>query len=548
MRGKGTVSRKDATRQAPATGRSPPTPARADEGTLARREADVVAQEQAVLGREVAADLREQATDLGERSLRARNKTARTRAAMDALSQAQMLEVNELLVVATVHAQTMTEAAEQATAQMTQAAEHDFLTGLPNRALLTDRLELSIALAKRHGKKVALMYLDLDHFKHINDSLGHAAGDQVLQSVARRLQACVRTSDTVSRQGGDEFVVLLAEVEDVGGATNTAQKLIEAMTEPLLVGNHLLHITFSIGISLYPDDGKDIETVVRSADTAMYYAKKGGRNTYKVFTPDMKVRAAARLSIEQALHRALEQRKFEVHYQPKVNLETGAIIGVEALLRWRRSEHRLVLPGQFLAVAEGCGLILPIGRWVQREACRQMQAWLRDGLDPGGIAVNVSAAEFQGKEFVSHVGGLLKDTGLEPHRLQLETTEAVLMQDAQYTMNTLRALKGLGVQVAVDDFGTGCSSLSLLRSLPIDELKIDMSFVQAIGNEADEAIVRAIIAIGHGFKLRVMAEGIETRKQRGFLRSNRCSEGHGYHFGRPVAAGEFTKLLAAHRQ
>lgn len=473
---------------------------------------------------------------------------AEAKSAPGAGTDAQLLEANERLVIATVNAQTMTEAAEQATAQMSYMAEHDFLTGLPNRALLTDRLAQSIALAKRYGKKVALMYLDLDDFKRINDSLGHTVGDQLLQSVAKRLQQCVRLSDTVSRQGGDEFVVLLSEAKSVQDAVLTAEKLIGAMAQPHLVGGHRLHVTLSIGISLYPDNGKDIEAVVRNADTAMYQAKRNGRNNYQVFTPDMNDRTVARHSVEQALHHALGQREFVLHYQPKVNLGTGAITGAEALLRWQRSEYRLVCPTQFVSIAEECGLILPIGRWVVREACRQTRAWLQAGLDLGQIAVNVSAKEFHSKDFLADVRGIINDTGLGPRHLELEMTEIGLMQDTVQSTAILHALKDLGVRIAVDDFGTGYSSLSFLSRFPIDTIKIDQSFVQDIDGEAGEGIVRAVIAMGTSLKQRVVAEGIETRQQLAFLQSHRCAEGQGYYFGRPVAAEEFATLLATDRQ
>ena len=465
-------------------------------------------------------------------------------AALGARTEAQLREANERLVVATVSAETMTEAAEQATAQMSYMAEHDFLTGLPNRSLLTDRLAQAIALAQRHGKKVALMFLDLDHFKHINDSLGHAVGDQLLQSVAKRLQECVRHSDTVCRQGGDEFVVLLAEVEAVQDAALTAEKLIEAMAAPHLIGGHRLHVTLSIGISLYPDDGKDVEALVRNADTAMYHAKKSGRNNYQAFTPDMNARAVARQSVEEALRHALEQREFVLHYQPKVNLETGAITGAEALVRLQRSDHPLVYPTQFVSIAEDCGLILPIGKWVLREACRQTAAWLQAGLDIGQIAVNVSAVEFHGKDFLAGVRAILNDTGLDPRYLEFELTESGLMQDTEPTTAILHALKDLGVQIAVDDFGTGYSSLSYLRRFPIDTLKIDQSFVQDIDGDAGEAIVSAVIAMGMSLKQRVVAEGIETRQQLAFLQSHHCAEGQGFYFSRPVVAEEFATLLA----
>ncbi len=501
-----------------------------------RQETAALRQETADLRQETA-HLRQEAADLGE-------KAARAKAELSAITEGQLREANELLVVATVRAQTMTEAAEGSAARMSYMAEHDFLTGLPNRSLLMARLGQSIALAQRHGKRVALLYMDLDHFKHINDSLGHAVGDQLLQSAARRLQACVRLSDTVCRQGGDEFVVLLAEVEAAHDAALAAEKLIEAMTEPHVIGDHRLHVTVSIGISLYPDDGKDVETLLKNADIAMYHAKKNGRNTYQVFTPEMNEHAVARQSVQQALHHALEQCTFVLLYQPKVNLKTGAITGAEALIRMRHADHSLVCPTQFVGVAEDCGLILPIGKWVLREACRQAQTWLQDGLDMEQISVNVSAAEFQSKDFIAGVRDILNDTGLDPQYLEIELTESGLMQDTERTTEVLRDLKELGVQLAIDDFGTGYSSLSYLRRFPIDTLKIDQSFVQDIDGETEEAaIVSAIIAMGKSLKLRVVAEGIESPQQLAFLKSQQCVEGQGYLFSHPVSADEFTSLL-----
>ena len=493
----------------------------------------------ALAGKE-AVDLRQEAADLRDEIANLREETERAKIALSV----QLREANEQLVIATVHAQIMTEAAEQTVAIMTHMAEHDFLTGLPNRALLTDRLTQAMALAQRYGKKVALMYLDIDHFKHINDSLGHAIGDQLLQSVARRLQECVRLSDTVSRQGGDEFVVLLPDVEDMQDASLTAQKLIDVVAKPHFVADHQLHVTLSIGISLYPDDGNDVETVMRNADIAMYQAKKSGRNKYKIFTPEMNVRAVARQSIEQALHRALKEHEFVLHYQPKVNLETGAITGAEALLRWQRSAHRLVSPTQFVSIAEECGLIQSIGRWVLREACRQTQVWLKAGLDLGQIAVNVSPVEFHGKDFLAGIFTILNETGFNPHRLELELTESGMMQDMEQTTAILRTLKAIGVQIAVDDFGTGYSSLSYLHRFPIDTLKIDQSFVQ---DSDGEPIVSAVIAMGTSLKQRIVAEGIETKKQLAFLQSQHCAEGQGYYFGRPVAAEEFATMLESGR-
>jgi diguanylate cyclase (GGDEF)-like protein len=497
--------------------------------------------------RKKATDLHEKTTSLREKALRAQNakkKIAKEKAALSTHNESLLREANERLVVATINAQAMTETAEKATVQMGYMAEHDNLTGLPNRSLLKDRLSQSIMFAQRHGKKVALMYLDLDHFKHINDSLGHAVGDMLLKSVAKRLQSCIRLSDTVSRQGGDEFVVLLSEVEVVEDASRIAEKLITVMAKPILIDGHRLHITLSIGISFYPDDSTDIEAVIRNADTAMYQAKKKGRNNYQIFTPEMNIRAVARQAVEQTLHQAIEQNQFVLHYQPKVNLENGTITGAEALIRLKRSNHQLVCPNKFIRIAEDCGLILPIGRWVLREACRQAQAWLKSGLKFGQIAVNVSSREFHGKDFLAGIRAILDETGLAPHYLELELTESGLMQNTKQTTEILHTLKDLGVQIAIDDFGTGYSSLSYLQRFPIDTIKIDQSFVQDFDGDAGEAIVSAIIAMGTSLKQLVVAEGIETKQQLAFLQSHHCVEGQGFYFSQPLAADQFAKLLA----
>jgi diguanylate cyclase (GGDEF)-like protein len=516
------------------------------EETANRRQEEAERQQDIAQLREDNADLRQLAADLREKTMRTRRRAEKAKATLSARSEAQMREANEHLVVAMVHAQSMTDIAEQATRQMAYMAQHDFLTGLPNRALLTDRLSQSMVIAQRHGgKKVALMYLDLDHFKHINDSLGHEVGDKLLQSVAQRLQASVRHSDTVSRHGGDEFVILLAEIKDFRDAATAAEKLMATMDKPHLIAGNQLHVTLSIGISLYPDDGTDVETVVRNADTAMYHAKRSGRNKHQFFSAEMSAHAVARLAVEQALHQALAQHDFVLHYQPKVNLKTGVIIGAEALLRWQRNGRRLVGPGKFVSIAEECGLIMPIGKWVLHEACRQTQAWLHAGLNPGLISINVSSVEFHGKDFLAGVHAVLNDTGLDAHHLEFELTESGLMQDTEQTLEILQTLKGLGAQIAIDDFGTGYSSLSYLLRFPIDELKIDQSFVQAIkGDDGDaETIVSAVIAMGASLKQRVVAEGIETRKQLDFLQSRDCAAGQGYYFSRPVAADAFAALL-----
>lgn len=428
--------------------------------------------------------------------------------------------------------------------QMTHSAQHDFLTGLPNRMLFNDRVNQAIALASRHMKKVAVLFLDLDGFKHINDSLGHPIGDQLLQSIAARLVDCVRASDTVSRQGGDEFVVLLSELEQSDDAASTAGRMLQAVAEAHSILNHDLHISASIGVSVYPDDGSDAETLIKNADTAMYQAKENGRQSYKYFKPAMNVRAVERQSIEEGLRRALERHEFALHYQPKINLKTGVITGAEALIRWTHPTRGSVPPGQFIPVAEDCGLILPIGNWVLREACMQAQAWIDAGLPLGTMAVNISAMEFRAEHFLDGIFEVLRHTGLSPKFLELELTETVLMKRADSTESILKALRTKGVQVAVDDFGTGYSSLSYLRKFPIDALKIDQSFVRQITTVPDETtIVTAIISMGRSLKLRVVAEGVETQEELAFLQAHKCEEAQGYYFSRPVLPQEFAKML-----
>jgi diguanylate cyclase (GGDEF)-like protein/PAS domain S-box-containing protein len=430
--------------------------------------------------------------------------------------------------------------------QITHSAEHDFLTGLPNRTLVNDRVNQAIAFASRHGKKVAVLFLDLDGFKHINDSLGHPIGDKLLQSIAGRLVECVRGSDTVSRQGGDEFVVLLSEVEHSADAAITARRMLEAVTEAHSIDQHELHVTTSIGLSVYPDDGLDAETLIKNADTAMYQAKENGRQSYQFFKPAMNVRAVERQSIEESLRRAVERKEFAVHYQPKVNLKSGEITGAEALLRWMHPVRGLVPPGQFIPVAEDCGLILPIGNWVLREACEQARAWMKAGLPLASIAVNISAMEFRNDRFLEGVFTVLEETGLDPRFLELELTESVLMKHAESAEAILKALRARGVQVAVDDFGTGYSSLSYLRKFPIDALKIDQSFVRQITTARDEtAIVTAVIGMGRNLKLRVIAEGVETPEELAFLQVHKCDEAQGFYFSRPVPPEEFAVLLQA---
>jgi diguanylate cyclase (GGDEF)-like protein/PAS domain S-box-containing protein len=430
--------------------------------------------------------------------------------------------------------------------QMAHSAQHDFLTGLPNRMLLNDRVDQAIAFAPRHRNKVAVLFLDLDGFKHINDSLGHPIGDKLLQSIGRRLVDCVRGADTVSRQGGDEFVVLLSEVQRLEDAAITARRMLHAIADAHAIDLHELHITSSIGISVYPDDGGDAETLIKNADTAMYQAKEKGKQGYQFFRPAMNVRAVERQSIEEGLRQALERQEFTLLYQPKIDLNTGMVTGGEALIRWIHPTRGTIPPGNFIAIAEECGLILAIGAWVMREACSQAQAWIAAGLPPTRVAVNVSALEFRNDEFLENLFSILDETGLDPKYLELELTESVLMKRADVAASILRRVRARGVQVALDDFGTGYSSLSYLRKFPVDALKIDQSFIRQISTAGeDTAIVTAVIAMARSLNLRVIAEGVESPDELAFLRSHHCDEAQGYYFSQPVLAHQFGRLLKA---
>lgn len=428
--------------------------------------------------------------------------------------------------------------------KMAHLAQHDSLTDLPNRVLLNDRLTQALALAHRKEQRLALLFLDLDRFKSINDSLGHAIGDRLLQSVAERLLTCVRSSDTVSRQGGDEFIILLPEVTRPADAAVTAEKILLALSTPHRIDRQDLHLAASIGIVTYPNDGTEAKTLLKHADLAMYRAKDSGRNTYRFFEPDMNGYTADRQSLESGLHRAIERHEFVLHYQPIVSLDSGQLIGVEALIRWRHPQRGLVSPAQFVPIAEESGFITAIGRWVLHEACRQSRAWRAAGLPPMRVAINISTVELRDKAFVESVGGILEEHGLLPRDLELELTETFLMRDSNSTAAVLQSLSDLGVRIALDDFGTGYSSLSHLKRFPIDTLKIDQSFVRNLPTDADDAsIVDAVIGMGKGLQIRVVAEGVETREQLAFLRKRGCPEGQGYYFGRPVSAREFTQLL-----
>ena len=428
--------------------------------------------------------------------------------------------------------------------KMSHQAQHDSLTDLPNRTLFHDRLAQGMALARRHSQKLAIMYLDVDRFKNVNDSLGHDVGDRLLILMSQRLLGCVRTSDTVSRQGGDEFVILLPELTRGLDAAVRAEKILAALSAPYSIDIHNLHVTASIGVVIFPDDGKDAETLLKNADFAMYHAKECGRGNYQFFREDMNVRAMERQSIEDGLRQAIAQEEFVLHYQPILDLWSGEPTGVEALLRWRHPSRGLLMPAQFIGIAEECGLIVQIGRWVLGEACRQAVTWEAAGQPAMRIAVNVSAVELRDRDFVDRVRLALADTGLAPHLLELELTETFLMQDSSSTALVLNSLKALGVRLALDDFGTGYSSLSHLKGFPIDTLKIDRAFVHELNSNPDDAsIVRAVITLGKSLQIRVVAEGVESAAQLASLQEFLCPEGQGHLFGRAVPGEELAVLL-----
>jgi len=435
-------------------------------------------------------------------------------------------------------------AARALSQRMAYLAQHDNLTDLPNRPLLNDRLAQAMAVADRHGDKLALLYVDLDRFKHINDSLGHAIGDRLLQSISARLTACVRSTDTVSRIGGDEFVVLVTERIDARSAAVCAEKLLQEVRRAHRIEDHDVHATASIGIAVYPDDGADAEALLKNADFAMYQAKDSGRNAYQFYKEDLNSDASLRQALEIDLRHAIERNEFALYYQPKMHLASGMIAGVEALIRWRHPLRGLVSPANFISIAEESGLIIPIGRWVRQEACRQAQAWADSGLPKVRLAINVSAVELRAKDFVADVRRTLAETGFDPKRLEFELTETFLMQDSRSTAGVLQAVKELGVQLALDDFGTGYSSLSYMRRFPIDTLKVDQSFVRYLTTNADDAsVVSAVIHMGKSLHMRVVAEGVETREQLEFLEEHECPEAQGYYFSYPLPAERFGEVL-----
>jgi diguanylate cyclase (GGDEF)-like protein/PAS domain S-box-containing protein len=434
---------------------------------------------------------------------------------------------------------------KQAEDMIRYMAYHDYLTRLPNRALFQDRLTVALAQARRHREGMALMSLDLDRFKLVNDTLGHAAGDALLKAVGDRLLRTVREGDTVARVGGDEFLILLTGVDHPEYGAKVARKILAAFGRPFRIEGRQLHATASVGISLYPHDGDEADVLARNADAAMYRAKETGRNNYQLYAPAMNVRAAERLALENDLWLALKRGEFEVYYQPQVKIDTGQIVGAEALLRWNHPIRGVVSPDEFIPAAEETGMIVRIGEWVLRNACREVNEWIVKGLQPIRLAVNISMRQFQSRDFVETVERALKDTGFDPRLLELEITESIAMQDEEQTIRILQSLREMGLRISIDDFGTGYSSLKYLKDLPIHALKIDQSFIRELTTNVNDAMIASnIIAIAHSLNLSVIAEGVETGDQLDFLKDKRCDEFQGYLCKRPMAAESFVRLLA----
>jgi diguanylate cyclase (GGDEF)-like protein len=528
----------------------PVLPSLKDAQALVEREAAVLAGErachlrrQAADRREVAADRREHVADRREAATQLREKALLPRegaAKSVALTMAKIRRVNERLVLSHVEAQTRVESAEKVTAVMSQAAQHDCLTGLPNRALLADRLQQAIALAQRSGQRVALVFLDLDHFKQINDTLGHPAGDLLLQSVAERLRACVREIDVVSRLGGDEFTILMSNTDGPIGAGALAQRIIRSLCEPFDLGGQIVSIGASVGIALAPQDARSAVHLLKSADTALYSAKAAGRGTFRYFEQDMDNHLHARFAMERDLREAIRDESLELVYQPIYDVAHHALCAFEALLRWRHSERGLIASADFISLAEETGLIVPIGAWALRNACLQAAHW------PAHVklAVNLSAAQFKGGALVQIVSDALAESGLPATRLELEITESVVLMQSKEMFATLHTLRDLGAGIAMDDFGTGHSSLGNLRRFPFDKIKIDQSFVQDLCADAEAlAIVRTMIELGRSLNIATTAEGVETEAQLAQLQREGCTQVQGYLLSRPMSPLAARQLL-----
>ena len=437
---------------------------------------------------------------------------------------------------------------ELASTQLQHAATHDSLTGLPNRLLLARKLDELIKHSTARLRRFAVMLIDLDRFKEINDSLGHLAGDELLCIMSERIRSQVRASTALARLGGDEFVLVVEDLDDCRHAAGVAARLHQAISQPVTLCGIVVHVSASIGIARFPDDGSDSSALLQHADAAMYHVKNNERGGYKFYSSEIHTSSRERLEVDDALRKALTAGEFEFHYQPKVDVRTGRIEAAEALIRWRHPERGLVPPADFIPLAEETGLIVPIGEWGLREACRQAGEWQRTRLGTVPVAVNVSAKQFKRRDFAEVVARIVGESGLDPRLLELELTESAVMHDPESSIRALRQLTSLGVAISLDDFGTGYSSLSYLRRLPLTKLKIDRSFIQELGTNCDsEQIVRAIVSLGHNLHLKVIAEGVETALQLQFLRETGCDKYQGYYCSRPLPAEEFTKLVLANR-
>jgi len=427
--------------------------------------------------------------------------------------------------------------------------QYDVLTELPNSMLLGDRLTQALAQCRRHDRQLAVMFIGLDRFKRINNALGHPVGDEMLKRVARTLATVVRESDSVFRYGSDEFVVILGDITDPQMTKGVAEKLLGAINSPHPIDGHDLTVTASLGISVYPADGFDAVALIKKAETAMRNVKENGPNDFRFFTEDMNRRARQQQTIESGLRLALQRKEFVLHYQPKLDLTSGKVVGVEALVRWNRPDHGLVYPSDFIPVAEDSGLIVPLSQWVLQEACQQACRWQAEGMRPLYLSVNVSAIDFRQRGFVDGIARTLKETGLDPTQLELEITESVLMQNIDTTVATLKAIKHLGIRLAIDDFGTGYSSLSYLQKFPVDVLKIDQSFVGDLSIDSNDAkLVSTIISLGKSLNLHIIAEGVETRDQLEFLKIHQCEEVQGYYFSKAVEPQAFSQWMAEWEQ
>jgi diguanylate cyclase (GGDEF)-like protein len=457
---------------------------------------------------------------------------------------ARLQEANRQLLISSINSQQLADQLRAAQAEMTHLAHHDHLTTLPNRRQFKKQLADRMAHAGAFGAKLALLFIDLDRFKVVNDSLGHGVGDQLLQAVAQRLVASVRGSDAVCREGGDEFVAMLADVAHAEDVSARVAHIHHLLTAPYTIAQHVLHIGASIGISIYPDDVGDLDALMRSADIAMYSVKEHGRNSFAFFEPPMDTRAVARHQMEVSLRNALERHEFVLYYQAQVNLTSNRTAGAEALIRWHHPTKGLLLPKAFIGVAEECGLIKLIDRWVLREACQQAKAWQEAGYALETISVNISGQEFESGDFLQTVFATLRQTGLPARSLELELTEGTLMRDSAATIQRLETLRAAGIRIAIDDFGTGYSSLGYLRRFPIDTLKIDQTFVADIRPGSDEVLVDSVISIGNRLHHHVVAEGIETVEQLAFLREHACDTGQGFHLSPPLSASDFAQALA----